>query len=193
MQNRLLWERAMDMKHRLAGFKALLESHKTNSYHLIDPEGEFRLWQDLSAEGRLDIIARDAAYYDVPFEQFAEAARAAVDRGAMEEAALRLAVRSGRELHDLEQLFPDDGRTEPPPPLVERVSELLNAVSPEPENEVWLTAKEQTALFKEMRADEAAGKREEANWLAREAFETILDRRAEALAVEKGKDKGIER
>ncbi len=182
----------MDEKDRIAGFKALLESHKTNSYHLIDPEGEFRLWQDLSAEGKVECIARDAAYYDVPFEQFAEAARESVDRGAIEEAALRLAVRSVRELHELEQLFPDDGRTEPPPPLVERVSELLGAVH-EHENEVWPTASEQKALFAEMRADEAAGKREDAHLYSMEAFEKILDMKAEAPAVEKGKDKGIER
>src|SRR6202034_625542 len=98
----------------------------------------FRLWQDLSAEGRLEIIARDAAWYDVPFEELAQAGRESIDTAAIEDAALRLAMHSTRELHDLESLFPDDGRLKPPPPLVERVSELLNA-APEYEDEQILT------------------------------------------------------
>ncbi len=182
----------MDEKDRIAGFKALLESHKTNFYGLEEPDGSFRLWRDLSAEGRLESITRDAAYYNLPFEHFAEAVRESVDTAAVEDAALRLAMRSVRELHGLEQLFPDDGRTGPPQPLVERVSELLNVVH-EHENEAWPTASEQKALFAEIRADEAAGKREDAHLYSMEAFEKIFDMKAEAPAVEKGKDKGIER
>lgn len=183
----------MDDKQRLSGFKALLESHKTNSYHLEESDGSFRLWRDLSVEARLESIIRDAAFYDVSFEQFAEAARGSIDNSALEEAALRLAMRSGRELHDLEKLFPDDGRIEPPPPLVERVSELLNAESPEYEEEAMLTCEELTALFKEIRADEAAAKREDAHFYGKEAFQRILDAKTEAPAAEKGKDRGIER
>ncbi len=56
-----------------------------------------------------------------------------------------------------------------------------------------LTAKEQAALFKEMRADEEAAKREDAHWYGKEAFQQILDGKTEAPAAEKGKDKGIER
>ena len=56
-----------------------------------------------------------------------------------------------------------------------------------------LTAREQAALFKEIREDEAAGKREDAHWYGKEAFQKILDGPTEAAAVEKGKDKGIER
>ena len=183
----------MDEKHRLSGFKALLESHKTDSYQLVDSDGDFRLWRDLSAEGRLEYIVKDAAFYDVPFEQFARAVRESVEPAAIEEAALRLAMRSGRELYDLEKLFPDDGRTEPPPPLVERVSDLLNADSPEHEDEEVLTCEKLAALFKEIRADEAAGKREDAHWHGKEAFQTILDGKTNAPATEKSKDKEIER
>jgi hypothetical protein len=184
----------MDEKHRLAGFKALLESHKKNSYHLIEPDGSLRLWRDMSAEGRLESITRDAAFYDVPFEHFAQAVRESIDKTAVEEAALRLAMRSGRELHDLDALFPDDGRTEPPPPLVERVSELLDAASSERDNAAVLTAEERAALFKEIRADEAAGqKREDAHWYGKESFQKILDGKSQAPAAEKAKDKGIER
>lgn len=56
-----------------------------------------------------------------------------------------------------------------------------------------LTATEQAALFKEIRKDEAAGKREDAHWYGREAFQKILDGTTEAAAVEKGKAQGIER
>jgi hypothetical protein len=192
MQTEPLLGFVMDEKHRLSGFKALLESHKKNSYHLVEPDGSFRLWQDMSAEARLENIVRDAALYDVPFGQFADAVRESVDNAAIEEAALRLAMRSGRELHDLEKLFPDDGRTEPPP-LVERVSELLNAESPEHEDEEMLTCEGLAALFKEIRADEAAGKREDAHWYGEEAFQKILDGKTKAPAAEKGKDRDIER
>jgi len=184
----------MDEKHRLSGFKALVESHKTDSYHLIDSDGEFRLWRDLSAEGRLEYMVRDAAFYDVPFEHFAEAARQSVDLAALEEAALRLAMRSGRELHDLEKLLPEHGRIEPPPPLVERFSELLNAESHEHEDEEVLSCKKLAALFKEIRADEAAGKREDAHGYGKEAFQKMLDGKTNApAAAEKDKDKEIER
>jgi hypothetical protein len=184
----------MDEKHRLSGFKALLESHKTGFYHLVDSDGDFRLWRDLSAEGRLEYIVKDAAFYDVPFEHFAEAVRESVDPAALEEAALRLAMRSGRELHDLEKLFPDDGRTEPLPPLVERVSDLLSAESTEHEDEEVLSCEKLAVLFKEIRADEAAGKREGAHRYGEEAFQKILDGKTKApTAAEKSKDKEIER
>jgi hypothetical protein len=55
------------------------------------------------------------------------------------------------------------------------------------------TAEELAVLFKEIRADEAAAKREDAHWYGREAFRNILDAKADAPAAEKTKDKGIER
>jgi hypothetical protein len=151
----------MDEKQRISGFKALLASHKTNFSHLEDCDGNFRLWRDLSAEGKLESIVRDAAYYDVPFEHFAEAVRESVENA--EEAALRLAMRSVRELRDLESMFPDDERIEPAPPLRERIRELLNAQSPEHEDEVMLSGEALAALHKEMREDEVAAKREDAH------------------------------
>jgi hypothetical protein len=158
-----------------------------------ETDGSFHLWRDLSDEARLDHIVRDAAFYDVPFKQFTEAARESIDSGAIEEAALRLAMRSGRELFDLEKLFPDDGRTEPSPPLIERVSELLTAKSREQENDAGPTREGLTALFKEIRADEAATKREDAHWYGKEALEKILDGKKKDPALEKGKDKDFER
>jgi hypothetical protein len=68
----------MKEKDRIDGFKALLASHKSNTYYLTDPDGNHLLWDELSAEARLECIASDAAYCDVPFEPFAEAARESV-------------------------------------------------------------------------------------------------------------------
>ena len=185
-------EFAMDENRRLAGFKALLASQKANSHQLEEPDGSFRLWRDLSPEGRLGYIVRDAALYNVPFERFAEAVRESVDSAVIEEASLRLAMRSGQELYDLESLFPDDGRTESTS-LVERVGELLNAKSADHENEGWLTTEDQAALFKEMWADYAAAKGEDAHGRANEAFQRILDGKAKGPVAGKGKDNGIER
>ena len=93
LKQALLWVFAMDEKHRLSGFRALLESHKTNTCHLAEADGSYRLWRDLSAEAKLKSIVRDAAYYDVPFVPFVEAVRESVDAAVIEEAAaLRLAA-----------------------------------------------------------------------------------------------------
>jgi hypothetical protein len=60
-----------------------------------------------------------------------------------------------------------------------------------------LTAKQQTALFKEWREDEAAAKQEDAYPRSavteKEAFKNILDGKSEAPAPEKVKDNGLER
>ncbi len=119
----------MDEKQRVSGFKAILQSHKTNSYRLAEPDGSFELWQDLSSQGRLEQIARDAATYDVPFELFAEAVRDSIEKPTLEDATFRLVLRYERELHDLEMLVPDDGQTGAMP-LVRRVCDILLANEP---------------------------------------------------------------
>jgi hypothetical protein len=182
----------MNEKRRQSGFKALLASHKTNGHHLEDADGDHRLWRDLSAEGKVEHIARDAAYYDVSFEQFAKAVRETLDVDAIEEAALRLAMRCVRELHELETLFPEDMGSNFPPPLVDCVRHLLNAKSPEHEGEETLNCEKLAALFKEMRADEAAAKREDAHWYGKESIQKNLGK-SEAPAAEKSKDRDIER
>lgn len=48
-------------------------------------------------------------------------------------------------------------------------------------------------LFKEIQADEAAGKRDDAHCYGREAFRMILDGNTEAPALVKGKDRDMER
>jgi hypothetical protein len=85
----------MDDKQRLSGFKALVASDKSNGYGMEDADGEYRPWKDLSAEGKLRQLAGNAAYYDIPFEPFAQEVRATLGHlraAAREEAALRLAL-----------------------------------------------------------------------------------------------------
>jgi hypothetical protein len=50
-----------------------------------------------------------------------------------------------------------------------------------------------SALFEEIRADEATAKREDAHWYGRETFKKILDDKTEIPAAEIVKDIGIER
>ena len=55
------------------------------------------------------------------------------------------------------------------------------------------TAAELAAPFKEIRADEAAAKGEDADWYGKEAFQELLNEKAKYPAAEKGKEKDIER
>ena len=58
-----------------------------------------------------------------------------------------------------------------------------------------LTAEELAALFKEIRADTAAGKRENAHGTPaeKEAFQKILDGKTKAAGLTKTQENGIER
>jgi hypothetical protein len=119
----------MVRKKQLEGFDALIASQKSESSQLEDVNGEFRHWNELSTEGKVSWIASAAAYYDLPFEPFAEAVREILGElhaAAREEAALRLAFRGQQELHGLEKLLPKYDRLEPAPPLAERFQELLD-------------------------------------------------------------------
>jgi len=112
-------------KRRLEGFKALLNHDKANNYYLEEPDGDRRLWKDLSDEGRLGYIARAATIYNVPFEKFAEAVRDSIGTSAIADAALRTVLRDAHESRGLEQLLPEDGRTESTP-LIDRFKEMLD-------------------------------------------------------------------
>lgn len=117
----------MAKQRRPDGFDALLADHKASSHYFEETDGSHRLWSELSAEGKLAYIARDAAFADVPFERFAEAVRDVLGElpsAAREEAALRLALRSEQELHAIARLLPPDERLEGMP-LPERVQEAL--------------------------------------------------------------------
>ena len=119
----------MNEKRRVEGFEALTASSMSGSHYLEDLDGDHRLWQELSAESKLFWLARNAVYYDVPFEPFAEAVRnhlGELPAEAREEAALRLVLRQEQELGGLEQLLPQYERLESAPPLIERFQELLD-------------------------------------------------------------------
>ncbi len=121
----------MTEAQRVKGFKALVESGKSGGYFIEDVDGNFRTWQDMSLEGKLDHIARDAAYYNVPFRAFAEEVRKVFSTYPpmdLEESALRTVLRSAVELHGLAMLIPDDGRTEGTP-LIEAFREQLGKKS----------------------------------------------------------------
>jgi hypothetical protein len=121
----------MDEQRRMEGFRKLIASDKSGSYLLEEPDGNWSHWGGLSAEGKLHYIARAAAMYDVPFEQFAATARAELgDAEAVTQAALRAALDYKKELHGLAKLVPSDWRTEPTP-LVERFQEILDYKPPE--------------------------------------------------------------
>jgi hypothetical protein len=120
----------MNEKHRLAGFKALVEDQKNSVRHFEEMDGSLRRWHELSPQSKLQYIAGDAVLYDVPFERFAEAVRDVVPPAAIVDAALLVVLHYERELRGLEKLLPDEGRTEPLP-LVERLKDLLNS-RPEP-------------------------------------------------------------
>lgn len=115
----------MSAKHRLEGFLASVEDHRNSSHYFEEADGPWRLWRDLSPQGKLAYIARDAALYDVPFKHFGEAVRDVIGDGALVEAALRMVLKDALESLSLERLLPPDGRTESTP-LNERFKEILH-------------------------------------------------------------------
>ena len=118
-------KQSRDEEHRVEGFHALLADHKHSSSYYEEMDGDWRPWSELSAEGKLSYLAGDAAYYDVPFQHFAEAVRDVLSEQppvAREDATLRLLLTHARELQGLAKLLPDDGRTEPTP-LIDRFRE----------------------------------------------------------------------
>lgn len=115
----------MKAKERLAGFRACVEDLRNSSSYFEEVNGDRRLWSDLSPQGKLGYISRDAALYDVPFKNFAEAVRESIGDAALLEAALRTVLRDAQEFLNLDRLFPPDGRTESTP-LTERFKEILS-------------------------------------------------------------------
>ena len=64
---------------------------------------------------------------------------------------------------------------------------------PEEEYEEILTGDKFKALMKEVREDEAAGKREDAHWYGKDTIQKLLDGTTKTPAAEKSKDEEIER
>jgi len=114
----------MNDKNRLAGFKALIEDRKKGWRYFEEMDGSLRRWNKLSPQSKLQYIASDAVFCNVPFERFAEAVRDVLPPAALVEASLQMVLHYERELHGLANLLPDHGRTESVP-LVERFKEIL--------------------------------------------------------------------
>src|SRR5262245_28153984 len=92
-------------------FDAVFADHKHSSSSYEEINGTHRTWPELSAEGKLRYLVRDAVWAGVPFERFAAAARdflGDVPAAGREEAALRLVLHQARELHGVERLMPPD-------------------------------------------------------------------------------------
>ena len=114
----------MNAKHRLDGFRALVDDHRNSSCFFEEADGRLRLWRDLSPQSKLAYVACDAALYDVPFKHFDEAVRDVIGNAALAEAALRTVLQDALEFRSLERLLPPDGRTESTP-LAERFKDIL--------------------------------------------------------------------
>lgn len=91
------------------GFDKCLADHQHSTHDYEDHDADlrhvFRPWSQLSAEGKLGYIARDAALYNVPFERVEQAARAAIGDQPLpagERAYLRLHMEYQRALWDHE-------------------------------------------------------------------------------------------
>jgi hypothetical protein len=109
------------------GFDLLLADHQNSSHNFEEADESHHLWSELSAQGKLAYLAGDAALYDVRFERFRAAVREVLGEevpAVREEAALRLALRSEKELYAVGRLQPPDERLEGTP-LPERVQEAL--------------------------------------------------------------------
>lgn len=116
--------REMNDEEKLRGFRACLADLQNNGVYYEEPDGSWQRWPELSPEGKLHYIARDATLYDIPFEPFAEAARDLLPPADLADAALRVTLSHQMELHQLAELLPDDRGTESTP-LVDRLKEVL--------------------------------------------------------------------
>lgn len=110
------------------------------SINYEERDGKWRTWRDLSPQGRLAYIARDAVLDGVSFERFVLAAQHALAElppAAREQAALRLVLHGEEERYAVEQLLPPAdwghdlaGQSRP---LAERVRELIGEAHARPD------------------------------------------------------------
>ncbi len=84
-------------------FERLLNDHLNSTRPVADADGELRRWGELSAEGKVEHIARLAAIFDIPLSRFTEAVRDAIDGQPLrtdETACLGLQYRYARQMRD---------------------------------------------------------------------------------------------
>lgn len=111
-----------------AAFEAMLRDYRGNtSWYFEERDGSPRTWPELSPEGKLGYLARDAALAGVVEEHFAAAVReflGDLPAERREAAALNLALGHARELRDVARLLPDHP-TSDQLPLAERVKDAI--------------------------------------------------------------------
>jgi hypothetical protein len=208
----------MDEKQRLKHFKAWVEENRNSpdGHVFEETDGSSHRWGDLSAAAKLQYIASYAARWDVPFERFAETARAELGgEAAVTEAALWVALDYRKELRGLAKLIPEDhpyNSSTESVPLVEQFQEMLGyppaqragliaydtAEGVKTELESFGDEFERLARTAEQKELAAAFKGFVGEVTAagmRETFDTLLRRFAEGerQAPEAGSDRGIER
>lgn len=126
----------MAKKPKQDSFDAMLNDYRGNdSWHFEEMDGTHRTWPELSPEGKLAYLARDAAFAGASAERFAQAAReflGDLPPVGREEAALQLALHNQRELHAVERLLPPEDFRHGDlagTPLIERLNEFLSYLS----------------------------------------------------------------
>jgi len=84
-------------------FERLLDDYLNSNQPFTDADGQIRRWPELSAEGKVQHIARLAAIFDQPLSRFTEAVHDALDGRTLrtdEHACLELCYRYAQQLHD---------------------------------------------------------------------------------------------
>jgi hypothetical protein len=84
-------------------FERLLDDYLNGTQPFADADGQTRRWQELSAEGKVQHIARLAAIFSQPLSRFTEAVSDALDGQLLstdEMACLRLQYYYARQIHD---------------------------------------------------------------------------------------------
>lgn len=84
-------------------FERLLDDYLNSKQAFADADGRARSWPELSAEGKIQQIARLAAIFDVPLSRFTAAVHDALDGQPLptdEQACLRLQFAYARQIRD---------------------------------------------------------------------------------------------
>lgn len=109
-------------------FERLFNDYLSGKQHFADTDGQMRHWPELSAEGKVEHIARLAAVFDIPLSRFTEAVHDALDGqplGTDEMACLRLQYHYAQQVRN---------PSPQPLPLARNISNLDTAQGQDP----WL-------------------------------------------------------
>jgi hypothetical protein len=109
-------------------FERLFDDYLNGKHSFADTDGRMRTWSELSAEGKVEQIARLAAIFDISLSRFTDAAHDALGGQPLrtdEHACLRLCYDYARQLRD---------PNPPPLPLAQNTDNLDTAQAQDP----WL-------------------------------------------------------